>query len=29
MPGIALVEQPMRHPAFVIHGFQAVSLAVG
>lgn len=29
IPGIALAEQPVRHPAFVIHGFQAVPLAVG
>jgi cytochrome P450 len=29
MPGVALVAEPVRHPAFVIHGFQSVPLAVG
>jgi cytochrome P450 len=29
MPGIALVEEPVRNPAFVIHGFRAVSLTTG
>lgn len=27
MPRVALVEEPVRHPAFVIHGYQAVRLA--
>jgi cytochrome P450 len=29
MPRLALAGRPVRHPAFVIHGFQSVPLAVG
>ena len=29
MPGLLLAEEPVRHPAFVIHGFQAVRVDAG
>jgi cytochrome P450 len=29
MPALALAAEPARHPAFVIHGFQAVPLSAG
>jgi hypothetical protein len=29
MPDVGLAEAPVRHPAFVIHGFASVPLALG